>query len=144
MDNTNGDACGQMMLLLGEEEICKHSVQNKNTYHFMFSELKSIATHMQINFVPKLIMSNFEPGLLAVVGVEVSVLYFLRLHFQVFLQFVTATHSSFFFHFTQAIYRAIQRVGLPTNYNNDDDIKQYCRKLAALPLLPEAIIGRYV
>ncbi|CAF4861709.1 unnamed protein product, partial [Rotaria socialis] len=29
---------------------------------------------------------------------------------------------------------------LSTAYNNDDDIKKYCRKLMALPLIPEAII----
>ncbi|CAF3345271.1 unnamed protein product [Rotaria socialis] len=56
------------------------------------------------------------------------------------LEFVTATHLSCYFHFTQAIYRAIQRAGLSTAYNNDDDIKKYCRKLMALPLLSEAII----
>ncbi|CAF1004870.1 unnamed protein product [Rotaria sordida] len=80
---------------------------------------------MRLNFAPKTIMSDFEPELLAVVSTE----------------FATATHSSCYFHFTQAIYRAIQRVGLSTSYNDDDDdVKQYCRKLMALPLLPEAII----
>ncbi|CAF1054091.1 unnamed protein product [Rotaria sordida] len=98
--------------------------RQKSTYHFMFNELKSIALQMQLNFAPKTIMSDFEPGLLAVVSTE----------------FATATHSSCYFHFTQAIYRAIQRVGLSTSYNDDDDVKQYCRKLMALPLLPEAII----
>ncbi|CAF4173513.1 unnamed protein product, partial [Rotaria magnacalcarata] len=54
--------------------------------------------------------------------------------------FVTTTSLSCYFHFTQAIYRAIQRVGLSTAYNNDDDIKKYCRQLIALPLIPGAII----
>ncbi|CAF3739739.1 unnamed protein product [Rotaria socialis] len=100
------------------------SNRQKNTYHFMFNELKLIAAQMQLNFTPKVIMSDFEQGLLAVVKVEL----------------VTATHSSCYFHFTQVIYRAIQRVGLSTTYNDDDDIKQCCRKLMTLPLLPEAII----
>ncbi|CAM4887935.1 unnamed protein product [Rotaria socialis] len=98
--------------------------RQKSTYHFMFRELKALAVQMDMNFSPKLIMSDFEPGLLAVVALE----------------FVTATHLSCYFHFTQAIYRAIQRLGLSTAYNNDDDIKKYCRKLMALPLIPEAII----
>ncbi|CAF4208726.1 unnamed protein product, partial [Rotaria sordida] len=98
--------------------------RQKSTYHFMFNELKSIALQMQLNFAPKTIMSDFEPGLLTVVSAELA----------------TVTHSSCYFHFTQAIYRAIQRVGLSTSYNDDDDVKQYCRKLMALPLLPEAII----
>ncbi|CAF4175600.1 unnamed protein product, partial [Rotaria magnacalcarata] len=29
---------------------------------------------------------------------------------------------------------------MTANHNNDDDIKKYCRKLMALPLIPEAII----
>ncbi|CAF3363228.1 unnamed protein product [Rotaria sp. Silwood2] len=98
--------------------------RQKSTYHFMFRELKALAVQMDINFSPKLIMSDFEPSLLAVVALE----------------FITATHLSCYFHFTQAIYRAIQRVGLSTTYNNDDDIKKFCRKLMALPLIPEAII----
>ncbi|CAM4840208.1 unnamed protein product [Rotaria magnacalcarata] len=98
--------------------------RQKNTYHFMFQELKAIAVQMKMNFSPKLIMSDFEVGLLSVVALE----------------FVTTTSLSCYFHFTQAIYRAIQRVGLSTAYNNDDDIKKYCRQLMALPLIPEAII----
>ncbi|CAM4832775.1 unnamed protein product [Rotaria magnacalcarata] len=96
----------------------------KTTYHFMFQELKSIAIQMQLNFTPKSIMSDFEPALITVIAAE----------------FVGATHSSCYFHFTQAVYRAIQRVGLSTSYNNDNDIKHSCRKLMALALLPEPII----
>ncbi|CAF4891392.1 unnamed protein product, partial [Rotaria sp. Silwood1] len=96
----------------------------KSTYHFMFQELKSTATQMQLNFTPKSIMTDFEPGLISVIAAEFS----------------GATHSSCYFHFTQAVYRAVQRVGLSTSYNNDDDVKHFCRKLMALPLLPEPII----
>ncbi|CAF1237485.1 unnamed protein product [Rotaria sordida] len=39
------------------------------------------------------------------------------------------------------MYQGIQRVGLSISYNNDDDnVKHCCRKLMALPLLPEVII----
>ncbi|CAF4880865.1 unnamed protein product [Rotaria socialis] len=96
----------------------------KTTYHFMFQELKSIATQMQLNFTPKSIMSDFEPALITIIAAE----------------FVGATHSSCYFHFTQAVYRAIQRVGLSTSYNNDNDIKHSCRKVMALALLSEPII----
>ncbi|CAF3073065.1 unnamed protein product [Rotaria sp. Silwood2] len=96
----------------------------KGTYHFMFQELKSTATQMQLNFTPKSIMTDFEPALIGVIAAEFS----------------GVTHSSCYFHFTQAVYRAVQRVGLSTSYNNDDDVKHFCRKLMALPLLPEPII----
>ncbi|CAF3029580.1 unnamed protein product [Rotaria socialis] len=98
--------------------------QLKTTYHFMFQELKSIAMQMQLNFTPKSIMSDFERALITVIAAE----------------FVGATHSSCYFHFTQAVYRAIHRVGLSTSYNNGNDIKHSCRKLMALALLPEPII----
>ena len=44
----------------------------KTTYHHMFQELKSLATQMQLPFTPKLVMSDFEPGLINVVKAEVS------------------------------------------------------------------------
>ncbi|CAF2875167.1 unnamed protein product [Rotaria sp. Silwood2] len=70
----------------------------KGTYHFMFQELKSTATQMQLNFTPKSIMTDFEPALISVITAEFS----------------GAIHSSCYFHFTQAVYRALQRVGLCT------------------------------
>ncbi|CAF4486644.1 unnamed protein product, partial [Rotaria magnacalcarata] len=117
----------QRILLFSTTSPCVFGLlpnRQKNTYHFMFQELKAIAVQMKMNFSPKLIMSDFEVGLLSVVALE----------------FVTTTSLSCYFHFTQAIYRANQRVGLSTAYNNDDDIKKYCRQLMALPLIPEAII----
>ncbi|CAF0891709.1 unnamed protein product [Adineta steineri] len=53
---------------------------------------------------------------------------------------VFASYSSCYFHLTQAIYRAIQRFGLSTHYNNDDDVKHVCRQLMAMALLPATII----
>ncbi|CAF5026388.1 unnamed protein product, partial [Rotaria socialis] len=35
--------------------------RQKSTYHFMFRELKALAVQMDMNFSPKLIMSDFEP-----------------------------------------------------------------------------------
>ncbi|CAF4680546.1 unnamed protein product, partial [Rotaria socialis] len=96
----------------------------KLTYQFLFHELKSIAIQMKLDFAPKIVMSDFEPALMGVVKTEFS----------------AATHSSCYFHFTQAIYRNIQRLGLCTIYNHDDDVKHFCRQLMALPLLPEPVI----
>ncbi|CAF4755012.1 unnamed protein product, partial [Rotaria socialis] len=84
----------------------------------------STCPRFKINSYADAIMSDFEPTLITVIAAE----------------FVGATHSSCYFHFTQAVYRAIQRVGLSTSYNNDNDIKHSCRKLMALALLPEPII----
>ncbi|CAF5159494.1 unnamed protein product, partial [Rotaria magnacalcarata] len=76
---------------------------------------------MKLDFAPKIVMSDFEPVLMGVVKTEFS----------------AATHSSCYFHFTQAMYRNIQRLGLCTIYNHDGDVKNFCRQLMALPLLPE-------
>ncbi|CAF4265967.1 unnamed protein product [Rotaria magnacalcarata] len=96
----------------------------KLTYQFLFHELKSIAIQMKLDFAPKIVMSDFEPAFMGVVKTEFS----------------AATHSSCYSHFTQAIYRNIQRLGLCTIYNHDDDVKHFCRQLMALPLLPEPVI----
>lgn len=53
---------------------------------------------------------------------------------------MTANHLSCYFHFTQAVYRAIQRFGLSGSYGNDENVKRLCRKLMALPMLPEPVI----
>ncbi|CAF2860587.1 unnamed protein product [Rotaria sp. Silwood2] len=80
---------------------------------------------MKLDFAPKIIMSDFESALMDVVKTE----------------FIAASHSSCYFHFTQAIYRNIQPLGLYTIYNNDDDdVKHFWRQLMALPSLPEPVI----
>ncbi|CAF2058936.1 unnamed protein product [Rotaria magnacalcarata] len=96
----------------------------KSTYQFLFFELKAIAVQMKPDFTPKLVMSDFEPALIGVLKAKFS----------------TAKHSSCYFHFTQAVYRNIQRLRLSSSYNNDDAVKHLCRQLMALPLLPEPVI----
>ena len=41
------------------------------------------------------------------------------------------------FHWTQCIWRKIQEIGLAPAYQHDDDTYKYCKKLMALPYLPE-------
>ncbi len=48
-----------------------------------------------------------------------------------------------YFHFTQAIYRNIQELGLSSAHYNDEDIRMTCRKLMALALLPPAFVLKY-
>lgn len=51
--------------------------RSKNTYKFLFDELKSLAAQMKLNFTPKMIMSDFEPTMIVVLKSETSVLDFL-------------------------------------------------------------------
>ncbi|CAF4958074.1 unnamed protein product, partial [Rotaria sp. Silwood1] len=82
------------------------------------------ALQMKLDFSPKIIMSDLESGLASAVKSE----------------FTTAKHSSCYFHFTQAVYRNIQQLRLSSMYNDDDNVKLFCRKLMALPLLPKTVI----
>ncbi|CAM4946602.1 unnamed protein product [Rotaria socialis] len=98
--------------------------RSSSIYKEMLQQLEEEAERLQMDFVPNQITTDFEKALVKPLRE----------------QFVGATHSSCYFHFTQAVYRAIQRVGLSTSYNNDNDIKHSCRKLMALALTPEPII----
>lgn len=44
------------------------------------------------------------------------------------------------FHFTQAVWRNIQEVGLQVAYTKDEAVNRICRKTIALPFLPAACI----
>ena len=46
------------------------------------------------------------------------------------------------FHWTQALWRKIQALGLQGAYNNDDAVHKYLRKIMALPFLPASKIPR--
>ena len=46
------------------------------------------------------------------------------------------------FHWTQAVYRKIQSLGLAPDYVNNRDVHKICRQLMALPLLPASEIPR--
>ena len=53
-----------------------------------------------------------------------------------FFQFPNARHTGCYFHFTQAIHRQIQTLGLSTAYRDDMDARSNARKRMALPLVP--------
>ena len=51
-------------------------------------------------------------------------------------QFPQAQHSGCYFHYCQALYRKIQSLGLSTAYRDEERIRDICRQLMAMPLLP--------
>lgn len=57
-----------------------------------------------------------------------------------FLQFSNSHHVGCFFHYTQAIYRKIQNLGLSNEYAADENIRNICRKLMALALMPVSLV----
>lgn len=50
--------------------------------------------------------------------------------------FPTATLHGCNFHWVQAVYRKIKKMGLTDNYNTDDRCNSLCRLIMALPMLP--------
>ncbi|CAF3588472.1 unnamed protein product [Rotaria sp. Silwood1] len=89
------------------------------TYRELFRELKTHATRLKAAFNPHIITSDFEKALIRAVADE----------------FPQARHAGCYFHFTQALYRNIQTLGLTTAYRGNETIRIICRKLMALPLL---------
>ncbi|CAF3480707.1 unnamed protein product, partial [Rotaria sp. Silwood2] len=94
--------------------------RKRTTYQELFKILKNFAISRNLTFEPARILSDFEPGLIAAVANK----------------FPAAVHSGCFFHYTQAIFRRIQTLGLTNLYFQNSEIRSCCRKLMALALLP--------
>ncbi|CAF1113616.1 unnamed protein product [Rotaria sordida] len=73
------------------------------------------------------IMTDFETGILPVIKSE----------------FPSAQHHACFFHFTQSVFRQIQRFGMQCDYVSKEDFRILCRKLMALALMPpdQVVLG---
>ena len=69
---------------------------------------------------PSIITSDFESGLISAVRDE----------------FPNARHQGCYFHFTQAIWRKVQKLGLSTLYIEDEDIRMPVRQLMAFGFAP--------
>ncbi|CAF4225036.1 unnamed protein product, partial [Rotaria sordida] len=94
--------------------------KSTNIYKQLFNELETHATRLQLDFDPTAILSDFEKALLKAVREK----------------FPQATHHACYFHFCQAVYRKIQNLGLATHYRDDEHIRDTCRQLMSLALLP--------
>ncbi|CAF4462608.1 unnamed protein product, partial [Didymodactylos carnosus] len=94
--------------------------RKKSMYQQLFKVLQDLAISMNRTFKPNRILSDFKPSLILAVASE----------------FPQAVHSGCFFHYTQAIYRRIQILGLTVAYSQNGEIRICCRKLMALALLP--------
>ncbi|CAF1067528.1 unnamed protein product [Rotaria sp. Silwood1] len=91
------------------------------TYTTLFELLKDQATAMGKQFSPQRIVSDYEPAMLPIVQQE----------------FPGSIHNGCMFHLHQAIHRKIKDLGLATEYLHDETIRDQCRQLMALSLLPK-------
>ncbi|CAF0907729.1 unnamed protein product [Rotaria sordida] len=91
------------------------------TYTTLFELLKDQATAMGKQFSPQRIVSDYEPAMLPIVQQE----------------FPGSIHNGCMFHLHQAIHRKIKDLGLATEYLYDETVRDQCRQLMALSLLPK-------
>ncbi|CAF3261290.1 unnamed protein product, partial [Rotaria socialis] len=98
--------------------------KKKSTYNFLFHELRNKAAQLNMIFHPNTIMSDFEETLADVIKSDFS----------------NSLHVGCYFHYTQAIYRKSQRPGLSSEYAADEEIRNACRKIMALALMPVSLV----
>ncbi|CAF4635139.1 unnamed protein product, partial [Rotaria sp. Silwood2] len=98
--------------------------RKKHTYKYLFHELHNKAAQLNMTFNPCTIMSDFEGTLAEILKIE----------------FPNSQYVDCFFHYTQAIYRNIQKLGLSSEYVADDEFRNTCRKRMALALMPVSLV----
>ncbi|CAF1353075.1 unnamed protein product, partial [Rotaria sp. Silwood1] len=103
--------------------LCYALVDSKHTdvYRAIIRSLKEEAIKRGNVLNPNYVMTDFEVGLIKAISAE----------------FPTTTHHvGCFFHHTQSVYRMISTLGLKTTYENVESVRDLCRKLMAVALLP--------
>ena len=102
---------------------------NKTTsiYNRFFQKLKESCQDNGLHLNPSVILSDFEGGIIRSVA----------------LQFPGVHHQGCFYHFSQAIWRAVQNHGLQVQYSSNDALRLFIRQLMALAFLPEWEISIY-
>lgn len=101
-------------------------MQNKRSasYAAIFSWLCNKCAELGHPLEPEHIFSDFESGLIEAISATFS----------------AARHHGCFFHFTQAVWRKVQSLGLVTFYAQNDAARNTVRQLMALAFLPVAIV----
>ena len=86
------------------------------TYNRFFTKLKECCWKMAFTFNPSVILSDFEGGIICSIAV----------------QFSGSHHQGCFYHFSQAIWKAVQTHGLQAKYTSNDELRFFIRRLMAL------------
>ena len=94
--------------------------KTKDTYYDMFSIIKRKMANLDLQFNPTAMMSDFEIGMIST----------LRLHFP------NTELKGCNFHFSQAIWRQTQQLGLTVSYHENINIRRIIRSLMTLPYIP--------
>lgn len=94
------------------------------TYVSLFGILQTEAVKSNLFFQPQRFISDFESGIIRAVAAS----------------FPNAAHQGCYFHFTQAVWRQVQSLGLAAHYRNDAAVKASVRQLMALGFAPLPLI----
>lgn len=100
------------------------------TYYRLFGTIRDAVFKLGAVLDPKVILSDFESGLIEAVR----------------SQFPGAKHAGCHFHYTQAVWRKVQHLGLVTAYNNSQqpEIAEFIQLCMALAFIPEVeIVGQF-
>ncbi|CAF3509552.1 unnamed protein product [Rotaria sp. Silwood2] len=107
---------------------CLLSNRRTTTYIELFQRFKHEAKVLGEQFQPKYVVSDFEGAIIAAVQHEL----------------LNVSHTGCLFHFVQSINRKIISLGLGTAYAQDATIREQCKQLMALILMPiEEIEGQF-
>ena len=97
------------------------ALKSEMSYKWIFREIKD---HVDQQHLPPLqlvtTMTDFERAMMDAVDEE----------------FPAAQSRGCLFHYTQALWRKIQGLGLQVTYNEGGELQECCRQLMALPFLP--------
>ncbi|CAF0872413.1 unnamed protein product [Adineta steineri] len=99
---------------------CLMSNRRAATYIELFQRLKHEAEVLGMQFKPINIVSDFETALIPAVRQEFS----------------EAIHTGCLFHFMQTVHRKIMGLGLHDDYTRCPEIREQCKQLIALSLMP--------
>lgn len=95
--------------------------KSRAAYESLFTETVRICTERGLSLQPRRIVMDFEDASRRAAGVVFG---------------PSTTISGCFFHFTQAVWRKIQSLGMTDRYMNDQAFREFCCRLTSLAFLP--------
>lgn len=103
---------------------CFMADKTQQMYTEVFNLLQQKALQQNLTFSPRIVISDFESGLIPAVSACLQ----------------NARHQGCHFHFCQAIYRQVQSLGLTNAYMTDPTMRIQIRQLMALAFVPVVIV----
>ncbi len=94
--------------------------KSRATYARAFELVKQKAQSLQVSLQPRITLSDFE----------------LAIKQAVELSFPTTEFRGCYYHFSQALMRKFQNLGLQVDYRQDEDANRFLRRTAALAFVP--------